>query len=328
MRLPFDLTGPGLVFALTAMLCAGLVGAGHGQTTPVPPQAAPPTSESLPLTQDMTQRLTLAVMVNGQGPFDFLVDTGSDRTVISRELAARLGLPPGGRVRIHESAGVDTVGTVLIDHLKVGARDIAHIQAPALGEANLGAAGMLGVDALKDQHLVMDFKAMRLSTSPSRPEPIDPNTVVVLGHTHYGQLILTNSKIRGVPVLVVLDSGSQVTVGNAALLRLGDSSLRWPGGVGGSRLYFHKRENRAVPADEINFPHARASPAVSRHDRITLMPQTPISQRLASHPSLQMLDLACSSRRGVTCNPRTLALLPDQTAINQVREYAHGPPRC
>lgn len=202
------------------MLCAGPAGSSHGQTTPVAPQAAPPTAESLPLTQDNTQRLTLAVMVNGQGPFDFLVDTGSDRTVISRELAARLGLPPGGRVRIHESAGVDTVGTVLIDHLKVGARDIAHIQAPALGEANLGAAGMLGVDALKDQHLVMDFKAMRLSTSPSRPEPIDPNTVVVLGHTHYGQLILTNSKIRGVPVLVVLDSGSQVTVGNAALLRL------------------------------------------------------------------------------------------------------------
>ena len=206
--------------AMAIMVCAGLADPGHAQTAPAAPSVVPSPSESLPLTRDNTQRLTLAVMVNGQGPFDFLVDTGSDRTVISRELAARLGLPPDGWVRIHESAGVDTVETVLIDHLKVGARDIAHIEAPALGEANLGALGMLGVDALKDQHLVMDFKAMRLSTSPSRPEPIDPNTVVVLGHTHYGQLILTNSKIRGVPVLVVLDSGSQVTVGNAALLRL------------------------------------------------------------------------------------------------------------
>jgi predicted aspartyl protease len=179
-----------------------------------------PSPETLPLAQDPTQRLTLPVMVNGQGPFDFLVDTGSDRTVISRELAAKLGLAPGPRVMIHESGGADKVGTVVIDRLKVGKRVINHIEAPALDAHNLGAEGMLGVDALRDLHLIMDFKAMQLSSTPSRAEPLDDHTIVVEGRSRFGQLILANSKIRGVTVLVVLDSGSQLSVGNPALLKL------------------------------------------------------------------------------------------------------------
>ena len=211
-----------LVWALAAS------GPGLAQTgppaTPATPATQPATAaapaETLPLAQDPTQRLTLPVMVNGKGPYDFLVDTGSDRSVISRELAATLALPPGRRVMIHESAGSDRVSTVIIDHLTVGARTIDHVEAPSLGADNLGAAGMLGVDALRDLHLVMDFKAMTLSSSPSRAEPLDEHTIVVRGKSRFGQLILANAKIRGKPVLVVLDSGSQVSVGNPALLKL------------------------------------------------------------------------------------------------------------
>ena len=193
--------------------------AAWAETAPTPASMAPAV-ETLPLLQDPSQRLTLAVMVNGQGPFDFLVDTGSDRTVISRELAAKLGLRPGPRVVIHESAGADRVDTVVIDHLGIGARVIDHIEAPSLKAENLGAAGMLGVDALRDLHLVMDFKSMRLASAASRAEPFDEHTIVVHGKSRFGQLILNDARIRGVSVLVVLDSGSQLSVGNPALLKL------------------------------------------------------------------------------------------------------------
>jgi len=210
--------------ALAACLTAG---GGHASAPasagPTPAAAAPTEAngaENLALTQDPGSRLTLEVMVNGQGPFPFLVDTGSDRTVISRELAATLALPSGPKVLIHESAGVDQVQTVVIDRLAIGARVVSHIVAPALAAKDLGGAGMLGVDALRDLHLVMDFKTMRLSSSPSRAEPLDERTIVVQGRSRFGQLILANSKIHGVTVLVVLDSGSELSVGNPALLRL------------------------------------------------------------------------------------------------------------
>lgn len=182
------------------------------------PPAGPP--DSLKMVQDPTSRLTLPVMINGKGPFAFLVDTGSDRSVISRELAATLDLPPGPFVRLHETTGADNVKTVVIDQLAVGSRAINHVEAPAVNAQDLGAAGLLGVDALRDLHIVMDFQTMRLTSAPSRPEPFDPHTIVVHGRSRFGQLVLVDANVRGVPVFVVLDSGSEVSIGNPALLKL------------------------------------------------------------------------------------------------------------
>ncbi|QUD88122.1 retroviral-like aspartic protease family protein [Phenylobacterium montanum] len=192
-------------------------------TTPDAAVATPDVAggpESLKMAPDPTQRLRLSVMVNGQGPYDFLIDTGSDRTVISRELADALNLKLGPHVIMHESAGVDNIQTAIIDKLEIGNRRISHIEAPEVPAASLGAAGMLGVDALRNLHIVMDFKAMRLSSSESRREPTEAGTIVVHGRSRFGQLVLVDAEVRGVPVFVVLDSGSQLSVGNPALLRL------------------------------------------------------------------------------------------------------------
>jgi predicted aspartyl protease len=217
----------GLAVGAIVGIAAALSWSGARADAPPAPPLAPATAapteetpESLQLVQDPSLRLTLSVKINGQGPFDFLVDTGSDRTVISRELAESLALPPGPKVLIHESTGSDEAKTVVIDHLAIGNRVINHIEAPALAAKDLGGAGMLGVDALRDLHVVMDFKAMRMSSSPSRAEAVDRNTIVVRGKNRLGQLILVHSKIRGVPILVVVDSGAQLSIGNPALLKL------------------------------------------------------------------------------------------------------------
>ena len=170
---------PGLAGLMAAL--AMTAGARAEVPAPPPPPATAEAPETLKLSEDPSTPMTLQVMVNGKGPFEFLVDTGSNRTVISRELASSLGLPPGAKVRLREMASTDDEGTVLIDRLAVGNRVVRRIEAPALAAANLGAAGMLGVDALRDLHVVMDFKAMRLSSSPSRAEALDPLTIVFHG---------------------------------------------------------------------------------------------------------------------------------------------------
>ena len=185
-----------------------------------PAAAAPDTPDHFKVAQDITRRLKIAVMVNGQGPFDFIIDTGSDRTVISRELAAQLGLPAGPSVVIHETIGVDEAPTVIIKHLQFGSRTLDNIQAPAVGATDLGAMGLLGIDALHDLRVEMDFATMRLTTSASRPVPYEQNEIVVHGRSRYGQLILVDAEIRGVPVSVVMDTGSDLSVGNSALLKL------------------------------------------------------------------------------------------------------------
>ena len=214
--------------ALIALACAaGLPAQAHTPTTlPIDsiltpsPDDAIEHAESLKIVEDPSQRLTLAVMINGRGPYDFLVDTGADRTVISRELAATLALPAGDAVTVNEITGSDNVNTVVIDHLAIGDRVVDHVSAPALAAKDIGADGMLGVDALHNMHVVMDFKAMRMSSAPSQAEPFDGHTIVVHGRSRFGQLVLVDSKVHGVKVFVVLDSGSQVSIGNPALLKL------------------------------------------------------------------------------------------------------------
>ena len=65
----------------------------------VPPAAAPDASAAEPqvldLATDAAARMTVPVNIQGKGPFNFIVDTGSERTVIAKDLAQRLGLDSG-----------------------------------------------------------------------------------------------------------------------------------------------------------------------------------------------------------------------------------------
>ena len=49
-------------------------------------------TEDVKFHDDSYQRMTVPVLLSGKGPYRFLVDTGADRTAISREVAAKLNL--------------------------------------------------------------------------------------------------------------------------------------------------------------------------------------------------------------------------------------------
>lgn len=181
----------------------------------------PPLTAPLPVTQDEAARMTIPVMVNGQGPFAFVVDTGADRTVISSALAAALKLPAGRRVRLHDVGGSAEVQTVVLDSLAFGGRATYGVEAPVLEAADLGAPGMLGIDSLRGQQVTMDFRAGTFAAGPSRTEADTlPGAIIVIGRRRYGQLVLVDAEANGVPVFVILDTGAQNTLGNAALQRL------------------------------------------------------------------------------------------------------------
>ncbi len=176
-------------------------------------------ARATPLTQDHAARMTIAVMVNGHGPYPFVIDTGADRTVISRELAATLKLPPGAPVRLHDTAGAALVDTVVLDTLAFGGRSVHALQAPVLEAANLGADGMIGIDSLHDQHVTMDFANSTFASMPSADadDAVLANTIVVHGRSRFGQLVLVDADVGGEKVFVILDSGAQNSIGNAAL---------------------------------------------------------------------------------------------------------------
>ena len=180
------------------------------------------TTEDVAISTDNADRMTVPVSVGGQGPYHFLVDTGSERTVISRELAKRLRLTSGRAAILHSVMGANDVDTVHIPHLKVSSNVISVIDAPALGASNIGADGMLGIDSLQSQRVLFDFKAKTMSITPSNQplQRMDGDTIVVRAKSRNGRLIFTQAKIDGRKISVIVDTGSQVTIANMAMQRM------------------------------------------------------------------------------------------------------------
>lgn len=179
-------------------------------------------TEDVAINTDNANRMTVPVSVAGQGPYEFLVDTGSERTVISRELARRLRLTSGAGAKLHSVMGANDVATVHIPHLKVSSNVISVTDAPALSASNIGADGMLGIDSLRSQRVLFDFKAKTMSITPSsRPvERLDGDTIVVRARVRNGRLIFTQAKIAGRKISVIVDTGSEVTIANMAMQKM------------------------------------------------------------------------------------------------------------
>jgi len=88
------------------------------QLQPQPqPSPEPTPDEVLAIGRDAPGRMTVPVKIGAQGPWPFTIDTGAERTVISRELASLLALPPGPRVRLTAMAGTSEVDTVRIPEI-------------------------------------------------------------------------------------------------------------------------------------------------------------------------------------------------------------------
>ena len=206
-----------------AFACAAPAG------TQAPPSPLPPgdadDSETFDWTVNRTDRMTVPISIGASGPYRFIVDTGSERTVVSRELAQRLQLGSGPNVILHSMADVSRVRTALVPILRVGRRTVSNIEAPVLSQHTLGADGLLGVDSLASQRVDLDFRNNRMTVHPSRRHATpalsraDRDTIVVTAQSRFGRLILVDASIEGERVWVIMDTGAQVSIGNEALRR-------------------------------------------------------------------------------------------------------------
>lgn len=171
---------------------------------------------------ELDARLTVPVAVGTQGPYNFIIDTGAERTVVSRELARSLRLAAGIPVSMTSMTGTGMVDTVMVPGLSIQSIGEQHdIVAPALEARNLGALGLLGIDTLRNHQVSIDFETGVMSVRPSVKRKAsarrDPDEITVTAKSLFGQLIVTDAYYGNTRVQVVLDTGSQVTLGNAAL---------------------------------------------------------------------------------------------------------------
>ena len=163
-------------------------------------------------------RMTVEVRVNGQGPYRFLVDSGADSSVVGLRIARALQLPAGTPTILNDMTSSSRVDRVRINELLLGQSSIRDLELPALAEADLGGEGMIGIDALVEQRLMMDFEKRVIKIEDARQPAVRlDGDIIVVARRRRGQLILTEVGAATELVEAVIDTGSEITIGNLAL---------------------------------------------------------------------------------------------------------------
>jgi predicted aspartyl protease len=185
-----------------------------------PFEPAPPPVYAAPTTSDRVGRIVAPVMINGQGPFKFIVDTGASHSAISPTLAAQLGLVPSEEVRltVQGSTGSEAAPTVLIERLEAGAMVLARHRVPVISQQVFADAdGILGVEGFDKLRVHVDFRLDRINITRHRERRMAGNWYEVPVEFRFGRLMIANGKIGRVQVKAVIDTGAERTLGNLAL---------------------------------------------------------------------------------------------------------------
>jgi len=186
-----------------------------------------------PTRRDRIGRVWVPTLINGKGPFRLVLDSGATRTAILPQVAARLGLrtdrsPP---VILRGVTGSATVPTVKADSLEVGDLYIAPTTLPLINDAFGGAEGLLGTEGLSDKRIYIDFRKDFINIARSKGQAAEAGFITLPMQRRPDKLIAVNASVNGVPVLAILDTGAQATVGNAALRTALERRLRTADGT-------------------------------------------------------------------------------------------------
>lgn len=173
-----------------------------------------------PTSLDHIGRVVASVMIDGKGPFRFIIDTGANHSTISPRLAAVLRLRPSIRdaIRVTGITGTAEVASVPIDILKAGDLVISNTRFPVIESPIMaGADGILGAAGLRDKTLIVDFRHNRVSIMRSHGGSVPWGFTRVWATKLEGGLLSIPGEVGNVTVEAIIDTGSAHTLGNLAL---------------------------------------------------------------------------------------------------------------
>jgi predicted aspartyl protease len=172
-------------------------------------------TSSTPLRLGAHNEPIVGVLINGRGPFPFILDTGSTHSSIATSLATALNAPIVARATVTSSLGQEIQPVVSLATLAVGPISANQVLATQVQDDRLGnkteVRGVLGQDVLSNLVYTLDFGAKRIEWNPNlHGASSHPSSVLNLRSTQgrfLAELPQTHSTLWLVP-----DSGAEALV--------------------------------------------------------------------------------------------------------------------
>ncbi len=120
-------------------------------------QLLPPTppKEGIPLT-GKGGWLTVQVLINGQGPFTFALDTGATQTIVSPQLADQLALPRSAEpIQLQGLLGIEAAQPTQLDAIQIGPHQTAQLDALIIASPLIE---RMQVDGLMGQNFLNQYQ--------------------------------------------------------------------------------------------------------------------------------------------------------------------------
>ena len=172
-------------------------------------------NDALPFKLIRHQMIVIPVTINGVGPFEFLLDTGTNTTLIEPELAKELGLRPVDRIMLTTVAGEQAVPRAFLRRLAVGPARSEQVETlitemPSLHKLRASIRGTLGQNFLSRFNYLLDYRERRIEFDIDGKLATRLQGARVPFESHEGLIV---SKAQPMPSCettwrLVLDSGS------------------------------------------------------------------------------------------------------------------------
>jgi predicted aspartyl protease len=157
----------------------------------------------------------VAVTIGGTGPYRFVIDTGSSRTVISTRLWQQLRSPVIAQTVMVTPAGRDTAYVVRLHGLGLGDRDRVDVDAAVMAADQYAAGqrvdGLIGQDVLADAIYTIDYRE-RMIEWHHTGEPLSGVRLPLDVRDRRVLVMLPQHDADSEPLSLIPDSGSDALV--------------------------------------------------------------------------------------------------------------------
>lgn len=177
---------------------------------------------------DLYGRPTAEVKLNGQGPFKFVVDTGSNTSVLSPRVAKTLELAELPMRMVHGVTGKSEARFARIRQIETGRSvsndlSVAIIDAPALDKLD----GILGMDMFANRRVRFNFSRKTVDLEPATSRRARRLPISVGVKLRHGLLIEAEGRVGGLRSKCILDTGGDTTIINMPMLTALNARARW-----------------------------------------------------------------------------------------------------
>lgn len=172
-----------------------------------------------PTQRDRIGRVWVPVMINGQGPFRLVLDSGAMRSAVNMNVVQSLRLrtdvsPP---VMLLGVTGKAVAPTIVVDNISVGDLSVGPSVLPIIADAFGGAEGLLGMLGMENKRIYIDFRNDFINISLSRNRRAAAGFETIPFRKDPLNLLVVNARAGGLPVRAIIDTGAQASLGNEAL---------------------------------------------------------------------------------------------------------------